>query len=120
MFNFLYHSLIRTFEHLGMTKEFTISSEIAIDHSLKSQDKVLAFCEALGANTYVNSIGGRDLYSPDEFRKRGIDLEFLHSRPLVYPQSGVVFIPDLSIIDVMMFNPLAIVQDWIANNYEWV
>ena len=120
LFKYLHHSLIRTCEHLAITTRFTISSEIPINHELRNQDKVIAFCEELGADTYINPIGGRDLYSADEFRKRGITLKFLHSKPLVYPQPGVVFTPDLSIIDVMMFNPLAIVRDWIANNYEWV
>ena len=77
-----------------------------IDHGLKNQDKVLAICEAAGASTYVNAIGGMELVL--ERRRsgsRGVDLKFVKSKPFEYPQFGDVFVPWLSIIDVMMFNP---------------
>lgn len=120
LFGFLRHSIIATCRHLGITTEIKVSSKVAIDHELKSQDKVLALCEAVGADTYVNSIGGMELYSRDAFRGRGIDLKFIRSRPLEYPQFGDAFVPWLSIVDVMMFNPLGTVQDCIANNFELI
>ena len=42
LFHFLHHSIVRICEHLGITTEIRISSDIAIDHSLKNQDKVIA------------------------------------------------------------------------------
>lgn len=106
LFRFLHHALAQTCEHLGLSTPFRISSEVAIDHRLQNQDKVLAMCEALHADTYVNAIGGKtmNLYSSDAFRQRGIDLKFIRSRPIAYPQFGGPFVPWLSIVDVMMFN----------------
>lgn len=110
LFRFLHHSIVRTCEHLGITTEIRISSGIAIDHDLKNQDKVLALCEAVGASTYVNAIGGKELYSEETFREKGIDLKFIQSKPFEYAQFGDAFVPWLSIIDVMMFNSLEVIQ----------
>jgi hypothetical protein len=104
LFRFLHYSIVRTCQHLGIGTDIRISSSVAIDHELKNQDKVLALCEEVGASTYVNAIGGMELYSKERFREKGIDLKFIKSRPFEYAQFGEAFVPWLSIIDVMMFN----------------
>ena len=120
LFKFVHHSIVRTCEHLGITTEIRVSSDIAIDHDLKNQDKVLALCATVGADTYVNAIGGMELYSKDEFLARGIELKFIKSKPFEYAQFGNEFVPWLSIIDVMMFNPLDPIRKCISNNYELI
>ncbi len=114
LFRFLYHSIIRICQHLEITTEIRISSDIDIDHDLKNQDKVLALCSAVGATTYVNAIGGIELYSKETFRKSGIELNFIKSKPFEYPQLIESFIPWLSIIDVMMFNSLNVIKSRLA------
>ena len=120
LFSFLHNSIVKTCEHLGIATEIRNSSDIAIDHNLKSQDKVLALCAAVGATTYVNAIGGMELYSKETFRGKGIDLKFLKSKPFEYAQFGDAFVPWLSIIDVMMFNPLDTIKTCISTNYELI
>ena len=120
LFRFLHHSIVKTCEHLSIMTEIRISSDIAIDHNLKNKDKVLALCEAVGASTYVNAIGGMELYSKETFREKGIELKFIQSLPFEYPQFGDEFVPWLSIIDVMMFNPLDVIQTCISTNYELI
>jgi hypothetical protein len=120
LFRFLHHSIVSTCVHLGIATKIVISSDIAIDHALKSVDKVLALCNALGASSYVNAIGGMDLYSKDEFQRRGIELKFIKSTAFEYPQYGGAFVPWLSIIDVLMFNPMHRVRTAIATNYELI
>ena len=120
LFRFLHHSIAMSCKHLGITTEFKISSDIAIDHKLKNQEKVLALCEAVGATAYLNTVGGMHLYSKEGFQERGIDLKFIQSKPFEYPQFGSAFVPWLSIIDVMMFNPLDTVQTCISTNYELI
>ena len=120
LFRFLNNSIARTCEHLGIPTEMRISSGIAIDDGLKHEDKVLALCEAVGANAYVNAIGGIELYSKETFRKRDIELKFIQSKPFDYPQFGAPFVPWLSIIDVMMFNPLDKIRACISTNYELI
>ena len=120
LFRFLHHSIVRTCEHLGITTKIRVSSDIAIDHGLKNQDKVLALCEAVGANTYVNAIGGMELYAKEAFLDKGIELKFIKSGPFEYPQFGDAFVPWLSIVDVMMFNSLDAIQTCITTNYELI
>lgn len=118
LFGFLRHSIIKTCEHLNITTAIKTSSDITIDHGLKNQNKVLALCDAVDANTYVNPTGGQELYSSDTFQERGIALRYIQSKPFEYPQFGHAFVPWLSIIDVMMFNSLETIQTQISSNYE--
>jgi len=120
LFHYLYNALARTCEHLGIGTEIRLSSQLAIDHTLKSQEKVLALCEATGADVYVNAIGGVELYSKDVFGQKGIELKFLQPRPFEYAQFGAEFVPWLSIIDVMMFNSPDTIRTHIATGYDCV
>ena len=104
LFDFILHSLGACCQHLGITTPIRRSSDIAIEHALKSQEKVLAICHATGARQYLNAIGGVELYQRDTFLEQGIELQFIRARLLPYPQFGAPFVPWLSIIDVMMFN----------------
>jgi hypothetical protein len=120
LFRFLFYSLVETCRHLGLTTEIRISSDVAIDHELRNQDKVLALCAALGADVYVNSIGGLELYSKESFQERGLELKFLRSDAIAYTQFGDPFVPWLSIIDVLMFNPVDTVCQWISSRYQLI
>jgi len=120
LFRFVHNSIIETCAHLELTAAVKVSSTIPIDHSLKGQDKVLALCEAVGAKTYINPIGGSDLYSVDAFRRRGMGLQFIKSHDYTYPQWGDAFIPWLSILDVLMFNAVADVQRQIRSGFHFV
>jgi len=120
LFDFLHHSIVKVCEHLGITTKIEISSSINIDHALKNQDKVVALCEAVSASVYVNTIGGIDLYSKETFHDKGFALKFIQSKPFDYRQFDSVFVPWLSIIDVMMFNTLETVQICISTNFELI
>jgi hypothetical protein len=111
---------VRLCKHLDIKTEISISSEIYIDHDLKGQDKVLALCKAAGANTYINTIGGVELYEKTDFRIQGVDLQFIKARSFEYAQFGSTFVPWLSIVDVLMFNPLNTVRACIHENYELI
>jgi hypothetical protein len=120
LFRFLHHSIDLVKACLGITVPTVVSSTVPIDHDLKSQDKVLAICEALGATTYINPIGGIELYSKDEFGKRNVKLEFIRAKPFEYRQLGNDFVPWLSILDVLMFNSKDAVKTCVENNYELI
>jgi WbqC-like protein family len=120
LFEFLQNSIIRMCDIIGITTRIVVSSTITIDHELKSQNKVLALCQAMNAQAYVNAIGGMELYSKDEFRARGIELSFIRSKSFVYPQFGADFVPWLSIIDVLMFNSLESIRECVRSNYELI
>jgi hypothetical protein len=104
LFDYLHHSLVTTARHLEIGTPVVVSSTVATDHTLKSEARVIGICRALGADRYVNFIGGRELYDGATFAQAGIELQFIQTRPIVYPQFGEPFVPALSILDVMMFN----------------
>ncbi len=74
---------------------------------------MLAICAAEAASEYVNLPGGRELYSQDRFAARDVKLTFLSPRSIEYRQFGGPFVPALSIIDVLMFNPADRVRQFL-------
>lgn len=90
--------------YLYMNTEFVYSSEIEKNGYLKGQDKIIDICKRQGASDYYNAIGGKELYAFEDFRKEGIGLHFLKTKDIKYKQFSKEFIPNLSIIDVLMFN----------------
>ena len=106
-------------DYLGIQTEILLMSELACGRDLKKQYRIFDVCKALGCNEYINSIGGTELYDFEEFRENGIELAFLKSDEIVYPQFGAEFVPDLSIIDVMMFNPVQEIRDML-NRYTLI
>ncbi len=111
LFRFLFNTLQCTKAYLGITTPLVISSTLAIDHKLKSEDKVLAMIQSRKADEYINPIGGVELYSKQRFKDSGIDLFFLKAESITYEQNGNLFVPFLSILDVMMFNTQQKIQE---------
>lgn len=120
LFRYLRHALRCTCDRLRIETPIHVSSSIDIDHGLKSQEKVIALCRAVGATTYVNAIGGQELYDRHAFRNERLDLRFIRSKPVEYLQFGNAFVPWLSIIDVLMFNPLDTITKHHLQEYELV
>jgi hypothetical protein len=118
LFEFLRHNLQLVLDFLEIKTSVVISSSLGDFSTKKSAEKVLAICETLQANQYINPIGGLDLYDKDAFAQTGIKLDFLKAQDIEYTQFGSEFIPFLSIIDVLMFNSPDVVCDMIANDYQ--
>ncbi|MDR7271875.1 hypothetical protein J2X20_004543 [Pelomonas saccharophila] len=118
LFDYLWQSIVKVRDRLGLTTRLIVSSEVPHDESLRAQDKVLAICKALGATTYVNAIGGMELYEREAFAARGVELLFHKARPFEYAQFGAPFVPWLSIVDVLMFNSAEQTHGFLTKNYE--
>ena len=116
---YIFYSIDRIRIYLNIDTELIISSSIDTDHSLKGQEKVIALCKALNAENYYNAIGGESLYNKNDFAKENINLNFISSDPIEYKQFNNEFIPWLSILDVMMFNPVDEIKDML-NNYKLI
>ena len=106
-------------DYLSIQTEIILSSKLNTDKTLKKQYSIFDECRVLGGNEYINSIGGMELYDFEEFRENGIELAFLKSDDIMYPQFGKEFVPNLSIIDVMMFNSVPEIQDML-NRYTLI
>lgn len=103
--SFLTNALKMVCQHLGISTRFVLSSSLSIAPGLQGQERVIFINKLLKADTYINPIGGAELYSKEAFRRQGLALQFLKSQDILYPQFEEGFIPSLSIIDVLMFNP---------------
>lgn len=112
---FLANSIQVVCDYLSITTKLHLSSELEKDNTLHGQDKVLAVCELLHAQDYYNAIGGRELYSFEAFRKRGICLHFVQTDDMEYPQAKNEFVPNLSILDVIMFNSKERIQEMLKD-----
>ena len=104
LFFYILNSVISICKFLDINTKITKSSEISIDHSLSSQNKVLAFCKELETKTYINPIGGQNLYEKEKFEQSGFVLKFIRTNDIKYKQFEKPFVSNLSILDLMMFN----------------
>lgn len=120
LFEFLYNSLQLVCRYLGISTPLVVSSALNSIADLKGKERVLAICREMGADCYVNPIGGVQLYTQEEFKMNGVDLKFLRPNLITYPQLGSEFVPRLSILDVMMFNDKKRIVDFINNEYSLV
>ena len=101
-------------QYIGITTPFVTSSSLTKDSTLQAEDRVIAINKVLGADIYINPIGGLELYKRENFASNGIDLRFIRTHDLQYPQFSAPFVPALSIIDVMMFNPKEKVLEFLT------
>lgn len=102
-------------KYLGIQTEIIFSSEIKKSNYLKGQEKIINICKELRATDYYNAIGGRELYTQEKFLQNGMDIFFLCPKHIEYKQFGNDFYENLSIIDVMMFNPKEKIQSFLSD-----
>jgi hypothetical protein len=114
LFNFIYDAINILNSYLDIKTPIIVSSTVEIDHTLKSQDKVLSICKSQNAEVYINSIGGVELYERKTFDQKGIRLNFIKSNPIQYKQFSSEFVPWLSIVDVMMFNSKEQIKNYLT------
>lgn len=110
-------SVAETCVYLGIETEFIVSSQTYDNRDLGKADRLIDIAQKEGCDTYINAMGGRDIYEKEYFRKKGIDLYFLIPGAPEYNQQIDTFIPNLSIIDVMMFNAKADIGEML-DRYE--
>jgi len=103
-------------DYLDINTEVITSSSINKNKELRSEAKVIDICKVLNGDVYINPIGGRELYSKENFQKEGICLKFIKMNDIIYEQGKGDFIPNLSIIDVLMWNLKEDVKGML-NNY---
>ena len=114
LFDFVFNSIKVINKYLDIDTEIIRSSIIPIDYNnLKGENKVLAIANELKANEYINAIGGIDLYSKDVFKENNIQLQFIKTQNIEYKQLKNEFIPWLSIIDIMMFNSIQEIKEFL-------
>lgn len=107
--SFAADSVIKTAEYLGIETNFVFSSESFPEtKSLERTERILEINKLLHTSTYINAIGGTELYDKEYFAKHNIPLFFIKSHSSIhYKQFSNEFVPHLSMIDVIMHNSVA-------------
>lgn len=105
-------------EYIGITTPIVVSSEITKPYPITKEERILFTLKHFGSNCYINPVGGANIYSKEYFRDQGVELLLLQPKPVVYKQLDQPFVPWLSIIDVLMFNPLERVSSFLKE-YEF-
>jgi hypothetical protein len=101
---FLEFQLLQVCSYLGLNRQWMVSSNLKKTNVLRGQEKILAICKELSADHYINLYGGKELYDPKDFLVAGKKISFIKSNNACYRQFGTEFVPNLSIIDLLMFN----------------
>lgn len=109
--NIAVRSCTNVLEYLDVKLPNIIRSS-AFGLPLGRNDKIIYMCDVLKTTTYINAIGGKDLYTQKSFP---FDLRFLRTGDITYSQKRDEFIPNLSIIDVLMFNSPERVREFLTN-----
>ena len=104
---------------LGINTNIIYSSKLNKDTTLSGISKVLNINKVLNSRNYFNAIGGFELYDKEVFKRNNIKLNFIRTLPSVYKQFNNEFIPNLSIIDVLMFNSIDKTNKML-NNFELI
>ena len=112
---FIENSIKDVLQYLNINTQLALSSSLKKDNNLKGQAKVIAICKELNATHYYNAIGGMELYDKSVFLENRIELLFLKTNDIQYRQFSTPFIPNLSMIDVLMFNSKNDVNELLDN-----
>ena len=108
---FLVNSIQSICDYMDIRTQIVCSTSIYNNTQLKGQDRIIDLCLKEETETYLNAWGGKLLYDSQVFKKNGIKLRFLKAELNPYKQiAASLFVPGLSIIDMLMNCPKEFVQ----------
>lgn len=107
--------LCKVCAYLGIRFDYSVFSEMALELGpvKEPDDWALRMSQALGAEEYVNSPGGVEIFDRQKYVREGIKLTIRKMHAFEYACGTRTFIPNLSIIDVLMWNEPTVVKDYL-------
>lgn len=101
--------------YLGIPFEYEYFSEmqLELESIVEPGDWALRISEKIGAEEYVNPSGAATIFDLSKFEASGIKLTIRKRLPFEYACPGYEFVPGLSIIDVLMWNQLDKVKEYL-------
>ena len=101
-----------------------MSSELQLSSDIKKSDLLIEICQKLGYDKYINLSGGKDLYDPDMFKAKGIEISFSDNSILSDTFSDNLIYT--SILDLIAIKGRAWITEqlsrkknlYLANSYE--
>ncbi len=118
--SFIHNSLVLITSYLCIETEILPSSRIFNNTDLNGQERILNICMIEKADTYINPIGGLEIYDPSLFRKNDISLYFISTDiyPPTFPSLST-FYPNISILD-LLYKTTPDEINLLLNNYKLI
>lgn len=117
--DFIENSLKIIANYLNLNTNFIRSSGISNLNSLRAQERIIDIVKRIGGTTYINAIGGMELYQKEAFKNADLEINFIKTGTVYYKHAADVFIPGLSIID-LIFNCDKDIVIKKLDNYELI
>ncbi len=107
--------LRRVCSYLQIDTPVLVTSTLLIDLPTHCEpgEWALHISKYLGATEYRNAAGGKALFDPALYASHGIKLSFHEAKPRTYPTGRFNFVPDMSVIDWMMWNKRETLKSWL-------
>jgi len=110
-------------DYLSIKKDIRIYSEmnLSIGPLVEPDDWALNISKALNADEYRNLPGGKSIFNREKFDKANITLNFHQIAMDEYPQkANTTFEPNLSILDVIMYNSPEKINQMLDNYKHFI
>jgi hypothetical protein len=100
---------------LGINTPIALASELSfsLPSEILPDEWALHISKGLGATEYRNAAGGKLFFDTNKYAAAGITLSFHEHVPRTYPTGDLEFVPDLSVIDWLMWNDLSTLKEWL-------
>lgn len=115
------NTILSTSKYLKIDTDKFEQSSLKYSNSieLKKEKRLIDICLENKAKTYINPLGGKDLYKKSDFKEYDINLYFIEPNLTNYKQYKNEFIPGLSILDILMFNSVDKIKEML-NDYKLI
>lgn len=111
-------SVVKVLDYLRLSKKIEWTSAKYDNAELQKEERLIEICKKEDATDLLLPPGAINLYKPENFQKHGIKLLFLRENRVKYEQyANKTFEPNLSIIDILMFQDVQNINAEIYN-YE--
>jgi len=113
-------SLLRVCDYLDIPFRRSLFSEMDLELGPIEGpgDWALRIAESMGASEYINPPGGAELFDRSKFEAAGIVLTIQEPVDFVYTCGGYEYEPNLSIVDVLMWNSPEAVRAYLASRSQ--
>lgn len=114
-------SLMATCEYIGLPFQFDVCSKLDLtiyQDNMGAGDWAPEICRQLKADEYINPASGLHLFNPEQFKKNNTKLYFMHPKLYTYATQPYLYEPNLSILDVLMWNSPQQVLDAVYSRRE--
>lgn len=88
--------------YLKINCQIVLASDLEIPGILRKEERIYFVGKTIGGHDYYNLPGGRDLYNKTDFHEKGYGLNFIDPVVIPYKQKVNNFVPNLSILDLIL------------------